>query len=494
MAIPDIRTLAARILDHDVFAGLDKQALVDRYDASRATARINQTRGAPGGQAPARGGTIDLIPASGWVIDQPGTYTLAGDLTWAPECGPGAAIVIRADGVVLDLGGHVLSATIQDSAGHFTGILVQDAAGVTIRNGTLAGMCRYGIRAESVLGLVVENVTVSGMYCTNLTQRLLTPAGIFVQGAEQVTLDGCAVEWIDVTADSAAGIMMIGVAGGTVNRCRISQLVNRDGAAQGIGYIGCTGIQTTACVVEDVRTHFAGNIRASGHTVLGFCPIFCIGLRYADCEAVRMTGCADDTHGMSVFLDAEVTVENFTARHVTDGVTPERTGAKATGLEVYGVGVSVTDCAVSHIRAIVPQDRQAAGFSAWGAGITFARCSATDVTACDAAGRPDTGYGLGVGFGWAPDPRPEFRQVGACGVIYEACRAEACQVGFDSWFHVDGRWIWCTAEDCPVQWLQEEGGTRTISGNPGSECNPPITVTLTNIASGNLWEGGPETE
>jgi hypothetical protein len=258
--------------------------------------------------------------------------------------------------------------------------------------------------------------------------------------------------------------------------------VNNDGAVQGFSYIKCINVTTSGCVAQSLQSHFNGNVLTSGHTVLGFCPILSWNLSYANCSASGLTGCCDDCHGMSVFLDGQVTVSGFQANNIVDGVSPSNSGAKATGLEVYGVGVTVTDCTVSNIKAINPQDKQATGFSAWGLAIQFERCEAGNVTVQD-----DFGTGSqGIGFGWAPDPRTYFN-FGAYAVTYTDCTANQCQVGFDTWYHVNSTWVRPVETNCAIDFLVQPGATRTLSGDPCSECSPPITVTLTNIASGNTY-------
>jgi len=108
---------------------------------------------------------------------------------------------------------------------------------------------------------------------------------------------------------------------------------------------------------------------------------------------------------------------------------------------------------------------------------------ARNVTAQDDVG----GGSRGMGFGWAPDPRVPFRSIGAYDTTYTDCEAVNCEVGFDTWFHVNSTWTRPTFTNCPTEILVEPGGTRTLSGDPCSECDPPITVTLKNIESGNTY-------
>jgi hypothetical protein len=267
----------------------------------------------------------------------------------------------------------------------------------------------------------------------------------------------------------------------------VSNLVNYDGSVQGYSYLGSTDISTTNCAAADFQSHFKSNIQTLGHTVLGFVPIFCSELKYENCQATNMIGCCDDCHGMSVFLDAGVTVTGFTAKGVVDGVAQSNSGAKATGLEVYGAFVSISDCSVSDIKAINPQDKQSTGFSAWGAAIKFTRCTANNVVVCDEHGNWNRDLGNGTGFGWAPDPRLFFRNIGANFVEYANCSANNCRVGFDTWFHIDSTWTDVHTKECPITILVEPGASRTLSGNPCSECSPPISIAIVNIARGNTY-------
>lgn len=327
---------------------------------------------------------------------------------------------------------------------------------------------------------------MSGLCLNNLATRFLTPAGINVSASLDVTLFNCTVKQQNVTADSSAGIFLNGVLQATVSNCLVSGLVNNDGAVQGYGYIKCLDVTTTVCRVESLQTHFGGNTKTTGHTVLGFCPIICLNLSYANCSASGMTGCCDDCHAMSIFLDGQVTVSGFQADNVTDGVTPENTGAKATSLEVYGVGVQISNCSVTAIKAINPQDLQAAGYSAWGLDIQFTGCQASVVSVVD-----DLGKGCkGIGFGWAPDPRTKygFPEVGAYDVTYADCTAVQCDVGFDTWYHVNSTWVRPTYTNCGVGILVEpSGSTRTLTCDGCSECNPSLSTTITNIAKNNTY-------
>jgi hypothetical protein len=355
------------------------------------------------------------------------------------------------------------------------------AADVTVRNGTIAGFTEYGVLGNAVVGLNVSGITVTGLCMNNLAVRYKTPCGIHISVSAVVAISGCSVTQLNVTTDSCSGIQLIGTSQAKVSNCRTTGFVNNDGAVQGYSYIGCSDVTTVGCSASTFQSHFNGNTKTTGHTVIGYCPIFCEQLDFKDCSSAKFIGCCDDCHGFSVFLDDYVTVSGFKAQNVVDGVAASNSGAKATGLEVFGNFVTITDCTVTGIKAINPQDKQSAGFSAWGSVIKFERCKARNVTVVKNL-VPDA---LGVGFGWAPDPRDQFAHVGAVNTTYVDCTAQDCEVGFDTWFHVNSNWICSKTINCGTDYLQQPGAKRTISCDPCSECDPAFDVTLTNIASGN---------
>lgn len=471
-----------------IFAALDIAALEAAFDQ---TAQIEATYIGyylQAGRQLQTSSVITSIPSSGIIIQTPGTYTFGNDITWNPANIQCSAITIASSNVTLDFAGHTLTANVLDKSQHIAGVLVGGTlltayANVRIQNGSIANVSEYGILATSVCGLELRNVTVSGVCMNNLATRFLTPAGINVSASLDVTVANCTVRQQNVTTDSSAGIFMNGVLQGTVSNCLVSGLVNNDGAIQGFGYIKCMNVTTTVCRSESLQSHFNGNVLTTGHTVLGFCPIICLNLGYVNCSASGITGCCDDTHAMSIFLDGQVTVSGFQADNVTDGVTPTNTGAKATGLEVYGVDVQISNCSVTAIKSINPQDLQSTGFSSWGKNIQFSGCQASAVSVQD-----DFKKGCrGTGFGWAPDPRIWFAYIGANNVTYTDCIAVQCDVGFDTWYHVNSTWVRPTYTNCGVGILVEPGVSRTLTCDGCSECNPALTTTLKNIAKGNVY-------
>jgi len=494
MSSKNSQAIADKIFSYNVFKDLDRNALLKKYDISGAIYEINSTTRSSKGQIPQREMEISAIPPQGIVISHPGSYTFAANIIWNAADEACSAITITADNVVLDMCNFSLTAIVQDNSQFITGISIQNASAVHVLNGRLVNMCFYGIYAEFVSGLTIKDMTVDGISFSNLNIRNLSPAGIHIDKAINITIANCVVQNMNVTSDASAGIQILDTITGTVKNCSMTNFVNNDGSVQGYSYLASTNISTINCTSVNFQSHFNGNTKTLGHTVLGFVPIFCLELVYENCAATNMIGCCDDCHGMSVFLDAGITVINFTANTVIDGIAQSNSGAKATGLEVYGAAVSITNCTVENIKAINPQDRQSAGFSAAGTEISFINCRAIEVIVTDEKGNTDPDLGYGTGFGWAPDPRVPFINLAARNVVYKDCSSTNCQVGFDTWNHIASIWENVSYVNCGINILVQPNGSRILSCNPCSECDPSITATITNMASGNILPSSIDTQ
>ncbi len=85
------------------------------------------------------------------VIDHPGSYRLCRDLA-VPDADT-TAILVTADDVTIDLGGHSISGpTVCDSSGcapvgRGVGISAEDRSGLTVLDGTIRGMGNTGVMA-----------------------------------------------------------------------------------------------------------------------------------------------------------------------------------------------------------------------------------------------------------------------------------------------------------------------------------------------------------
>lgn len=434
---------------------------------------------------------ITEIPASGITINSPGTYVFGNDITWTPT-GNGQAIVIQANDVTLNLKHHTL--TSATTAFNTTGIVALLSENLTIKNGTIANMAYRGIDITACANIEIKHITVDGLNIEN-TIVYTVPVGILVNASGTVLVHKCKVKNIDVKTGSCAAIQMTGVINSTVSHCHVSNLLNRDGACTGIGHLLCDIAEVKSCDLEGLTSQFIDNLNTEGHTAIGLIPFISTNLVLKDCKISNITGCCDDAHGISVFECTNAVVENCKIFSVIDGVGAALTGAKATGIEVYGSGVKVINCKANYISAINPQDKQATGFScAQGSNVKFIKCKAKNVKVYNEFGIEDISKGNGTGFGWAPDPRIVEPAVN---VRYKKCTAKHCQVGFDSWFHIDSIWknIVSKHNDIPILNL-DDTAQRTLSCDPCSECGctfvgcypNPFVITITNVARNNVFK------
>ncbi|MCU0285331.1 MAG: hypothetical protein MUF15_02925 [Acidobacteria bacterium] len=489
MTIGNSKNILDTLMSNDLFKGINTAALVQWFDISSALRDGNLAAKPSVAPIPQKGTTISSIPPEGILITTPGEYLFADNISWNPTT-PCSAITIQANGVVLDLKGFALSVNppTQNPAQQYNGISVESSNGIAVQNGTINGVSYYGLNVSKAIGISISNIIVSNIRYVETTIKDITPCGIFIDSSDEFSIQNCKVQDISVTTPSCAGIQIIESTKGKVANCVMSNFLNNDGGVQGFSYILCSEVLTQSCTSQNFQAHYQGLTKTTGHTVIGYVPIFCNKLEYNDCSVADMTGCCDDSHGMSVFLDSNVEVNNFNAKNVIDGVAPVNTGAKATGLEVYGIEVSINNCSVENIKAIRPQNLQGAGFSAWGSLINFTNCTASNVKVLDENKQPNTAFGYGTGFGWAPDPRFEF--IGALFVKYDNCKSIDCQVGFDTWNHIDSIWENVDTQCCPIPILVERIGTsRTLSMDNCSESpsGMPETLTIKNMAKGNVY-------
>lgn len=159
--------------------------------------------------------------------------TLQNDLSCS---GPGAALVIGADNITVNLNGHTLT-------GDGTGVGIDNSGGfahVTIKNGTIAGFGE-GIRAEGANGLRISGIQVNGAN----GHRSVTGA-IHILDGEDVEIKNCA---ITVTPGEFAphGIRL-----DKVNNVAV-QNVGIDGGFSGVSFFGLAGEGATTGRIQDCR-------------------------------------------------------------------------------------------------------------------------------------------------------------------------------------------------------------------------------------------------
>jgi len=433
---------------------------------------------------------ITEIPPSGIVIDSPGTYIFGNNITWSPVSN-GQAILILSKDVILDLKSYTLAS--ETTSFNTTGIVAGLSENLTIKNGTIANMAFRGIDCEACSNILIKHITIDGLNIEN-TAVYTVPVGILVSASKAAIVYKCTVKNINVKTGSCAAIQMTGTTQSLIQNCIVSNLLNRDGACTGIGHLLCNIASVKSCTLNRLESQFIDNLNTQGHTAIGLIPFISTNLRIMDCNVSNVIGCCDDAHGISIFECTNAIVKNCKVTNVSDGAGPAQTGAKATGIEVYGSDIHVIKCSVKNISAINPQDKQATGFScAQGSRISFIKCHAEHVQVFDQNGNQSPSLGYGTGFGWAPDPRIIEP---AIDVLYKHCSAKYCQVGFDSWFHIDSVWSNIYSKCNGINILNlGDSAQRTVSCDACSECGctftgcypAPFVITIDNIAKNNTF-------
>jgi parallel beta-helix repeat protein len=157
---------------------------------------------------------------------------------------PGVGLVVGADGITLDLGGHTVDG---DGSGDDVGIDVSGHHGVTITHGTVREF------TEGVLVADATDVAVRGVTSTDQAH-----GGITIDGSDAVTVAG------NVVRDSGAGIIVNGGDRVLVSANRVS-----GSAFAGITTFGSQGVRIDANTVTTSPTDAAvGLFDGSSHNAV----------------------------------------------------------------------------------------------------------------------------------------------------------------------------------------------------------------------------------
>jgi len=425
------------------------------------------------------------IPPEGIIIDKPGIYIFSNDIIWKPNISS-TAITVISNNVNINMNGHSLILYNKDKTyKHNNGIVFREIDTYSLINGSI-----IGFNNVSIANLVSKNgnidcIIVTDMDCKhNIDKNENYHFGILTYMSNNILFNNTTVKDIIVNANSCAGFQFILSNECFINKCHVNNIKNNDGSVQGFSYLGCEFISTTYSTANELNSFFIDNIETLGHTAIGFLPIFSFDLNFSNCVSENIFGSCDDTHGLSLFICFNTNINNFYSKNIVAGKNSKcYTCAKATGIEIYGENNIISNSFSENIYAIRPQDKQSTGFSVAGNNNIFQNCISKNIkiiTLCK-----EENYGYGTGFGWAPDPRPEFRNILANNITYESCKAYECDVGFDTWYHIDSIWNNPSIINCKNNILIQSNDTRTLSCNECSECNPPIIITLLNISTNN---------
>lgn len=420
-------------------------------------------------------GPISYIPSEGIILTIPGVYYFTNDIVWKPT-NPAAAITIRSNDVTIDLRSFMLKCC---NSNGIAGIYADNVSNLSIVNGCITGFNIYGIFCTGIVNTNISNIKVTHLRNQNCSK---TAIGILCILSFNVIMYKCTVASISVKGPGFTGIQLLVVAGCAVTECAVKNVHNETGGCAGISHIFCTEIEIKRCRLSYISSSPIENTLAIGHTTIGILPTYCDNLLIEDCIITHITGSCDDAHGISVFVCTNTSVQNCSVKYVTTGDERGKS-AKSTGVEIYCDKCVVTNCSAEYITASNPGDRQCTGFSnAASDGVMFINCIAKNVYIL-------VGKGVGIGFGWAPDMRPQFSKPALYTRVVN-CRAIDCQIGFDTWNHVNGSWENIITKRCCTDVLNKVGGCRIITCNQCSECPGTgkygKTVVIKNVAHRNI--------
>ena len=431
---------------------------------------------------------INEIPKNGILLSTKGKYRLTKNLIWSGNNNI-PLISITGEDITLDFNGFSLSCgrlgenKNGKSKGYY-GIHIYNSKKIVIKNGIIKNMNIHGILADTSKNILISDMKIDGLTNQDLT---LNPSGILTVACENVIVKDTSVGPIHSIGVNLSGIQMNFTKNSEIINCKVIDIQNQDGVSTGIGHFLSKGVKIINSNVKGLETIFNGH-NFGDHTGIGFCPFLSENLYIDECVLEYLVGSCDDAHGMSMFLCKKVDIENCYVKNVSSGLKYGKC-AKSTGIEIYGSQMNVKNSKVKDIHTYNPENKQSTGFSvAQGKNITLTNCEAQNVRVYNEKGEEGVSFGYGYGFGWAPDPREMFVKA-ASKVYYKNCLAEECQVGFDTFFHLNSLWekVISKANDIPL--MNGKENIRTISCSPCSECPQPITNPIKNIAKRNKFLG-----
>ena len=165
-----------------------------------------------------------VITSVPFTITAPGTYVLNSDLV-LPLSVSGAAIIIRASNVVLDLKGHVLA----QAPGGAKAIYAQDRSDITIRNGTIDGF----VQPVYLVGTTDDPRHNGGIVIEKLRLISATRSGIYLAKAKGCRIEDCQIGPVRKSSDGMCNGILISGGSGVIRRNFIT--MTAPGAASQIG-------------------------------------------------------------------------------------------------------------------------------------------------------------------------------------------------------------------------------------------------------------------
>ena len=261
-----------------------------------------------------------------FVITQPGSYYLTGNVAVTGSNNVVNGIRIRADNVTLDLNGFMVSSTTAGAAG--SGVLLDgsaagaDNANVTIFNGFIRGTTTSAGFGNFTLGGFSYGISLGGATVNNGRVSRVSVGGV---GSSGIFVQGGAVEACSVTTAALFGIFA-----GSARGCDVSNA----------GFVGINASLAEGCAATGCQKGIqlpAGG-QASG------CQVSASDTGYALGAGCNVVNCAARASGSTGYLAVDnANVVGCTSSNVTGGTDT------AIGFQVNS-GCSIMNCSATGHR------------------------------------------------------------------------------------------------------------------------------------------------
>ncbi|MCE5316421.1 MAG: hypothetical protein LLG04_03535 [Parachlamydia sp.] len=193
----------------------------------------------------------DDINPNGFVIDEPGVYTLTEDVVFRSKTAGAVAIVIDADNVTLNLCEKTLSQ--RNSTSGTIGVLVNARENVVIENGSIRGFKLFGVRVNAETSyLTLQNLTVLENGVDNPALAIIGGGIVITSGLPSAITHDIVIKNVTSSGNILAGLILSGVRNVDVLDSRFN---NNTSATTGYG-TNAWGVLATAFTLVSLPLFF----------------------------------------------------------------------------------------------------------------------------------------------------------------------------------------------------------------------------------------------
>lgn len=362
------------------------------------------------------------------VISEPGTYLIQNSMKLLKG---NTAILVLADNVHIDLCDKVLEGRGNDFSDPTTGIDFSGRSNVSVRNGTVQDFSAFGIFAQTVSGIIIEDISAlrNGSPSVNTPATNMPCGGIFVGGTDDLGSGGTLAENVTIRRvlcdeNYLWGIALpfcvnVAVSDSDFVRTRDTSLINFGGisfaeafnggfftlnstpVASNYNFVHCKFNNAAATSRPEAR-YCDGFVMASNAYFGGFTGDVVEDVTFIDTE-FNGSLCTDNSAESNGCALANVRNAAFIRCSANDSVCINQTSTIVTG---HAIGFENIDC-----HGVTHQDCFANNQQAIGAQATFAsgiiNSNGTDVRAVNTVANGNHAD-FGVAYGWQSENKQGF--------------------------------------------------------------------------------------